>query len=235
MDIAYFSDIHSDRYQGNREIFSNKKDNDVLIIAGDTCDGFNTRRLDAIIKLAESFNISFYVPGNHEYYHNDIDELNFKLAEYFKDTNIMFLNKNVAYYKDQRFIGCTLWSDIFVEQEAAIAGALNDFDVIKNMSTARWKELHTEHLTWLKSHMKKDDIIITHHAPTYKVRRNANATMIDSAFCTSLESLCYEPNAPKAWFFGHCHNIWSEIINNTRFYINVPKDGRDGWFKYATT
>nr|WP_230987880.1 hypothetical protein [Bathymodiolus japonicus methanotrophic gill symbiont] len=50
------------------------------------------------------------------------------------NTNIHFLEKNTFKYNGVRFLGCTLWTNLFIEGEVAAATlgkGLNDFRKIR--------------------------------------------------------------------------------------------------------
>lgn len=72
--------------------------------------------------------------GNHEFYNHEYQNTLRMLKEKCANTNIHFLENNSYKFNGVRFLGCSLWTDLFVEGEerAELLGRnLNDFRKIR--------------------------------------------------------------------------------------------------------
>ena len=127
-----FSDLH---YEQGNSLPPSAPDHDVCVCVGDL------NYLEwAIIGLTsgEMHNsTTVYVPGNHDYYHQESMEGAERIAkEMVKGTNVFLANLDEYVFAGVRFLGCTLWTDytLFGNQMAAMGHAghwLNDHRLIK--------------------------------------------------------------------------------------------------------
>jgi len=91
---------------------------DVLLLAGDICvaSGFNTdlgaRFLDFFDTVCHQFEAVCYVPGNHEFYGDDLSTGVQTLRDYLPYQNLHILDNSSVVLGDTKIVGTTLWSDI---------------------------------------------------------------------------------------------------------------------------
>ena len=121
MRINYFSDIHLEF----GPLIPPDNDAELIIAAGDI--GVFEEGVDWLKSLKKPV---IYVAGNHEFYSHEYNKTLAAIREKCVGSRIHFLENNTFNYKDVRFIGCSLWTDLFLEGEEkskAIGKNLNDF------------------------------------------------------------------------------------------------------------
>lgn len=95
MKLRLLSDLHAEGGI-DKKLFKSQGE-DVLVIAGDLNVGADKVWL-TLKQFYENQPNIVYVTGNHEYYHNNYQEVNYKLANWSSGTGIKFLNPGVVYY-----------------------------------------------------------------------------------------------------------------------------------------
>lgn len=213
---------------------------DAVILAGDISVGLRGLHwaLDAYPGVP-----LMYVPGNHEYYGQDMETWQADARGLIKDLpNVAIgvtgsLLVTPADEPPVRILGTTLWTDFLFNGVAAQVSSglraqqsINDFRLIYNGGKPfRWNdsmELHYQELAWLKesvqaAHDAGERIVVaTHHAPSTtsenpKFRGNALAP----AFNSNLDSFILEGRV-AAWCFGHTHHLQNEMLGNCRMVSN---------------
>ena len=208
-----------------------KTDADVLVLAGDIAPGL--RGMGAFFKVGKPV---LYVPGNHEYYGENLPGLQAAMRLYAKPSGITVLDNEEVVIEGVRFLGATLWTDFALygasRRDESIAYAdkhLNDYITIRNAQggwlTARETiELHVKAVAWLGSKLAEPfdgaTVIITHHAPhPNSVHERFNGRLLNSAFVSNLTPLMGK--APL-WIHGHTHNCFDYTVAGTRVVAN-PK------------
>ena len=224
MKLHLVSDLHFEF--GNK--YSPNLEADVLILAGDICPDPN-RIIDYCLTYSNLYKHLILVLGNHDYYHNDIDEVNTKLKDAFSGTNIHFLNNESITIDGIKFFGGTCWSDYAIGTKDVVQ-YINDFKLIQNFDLKRFKTLHEEFRKELLNNLDSN-VIITHFSPSIR--------LLDSYFygcsfnyyfhCNDLENTF--TNKFK-WLFGHTHKAIHRTIDNSIFYSNplgYPMDKNTGF------
>lgn len=159
MNIQLLSDIH-----GRIKRLNFDEHADIALFPGDASES-----LDITFKMLKSFPIpSFYLPGNHEFYHKEFFETYFKLQDFCETTDgdVIFIDKQTAEIGDVRILGTTLWSDfenfntLIVESSWL---ALNDYRKIKTeLITPEYKEncmkLHLRHIQNIEAILNGNDL-----------------------------------------------------------------------------
>lgn len=135
MKVQYASDLHLEFYDNSVFLARGpmKVVGDVLVIAGDTLplwdfDSYKQHRF--FDWCADNYKQTFLVPGNHEYYKDDI-------AKYPESWRLE-LRKNVVMYEnacvrvdDTDFILSTMWSHIPMSMWLTLKKGMSDFTLIK--------------------------------------------------------------------------------------------------------
>ncbi len=226
MRINYFSDIHLEF--GDLE--SPDNDADLVIAAGDI--GVYDQGIKWLKRLDKPV---IYVAGNHEFYGNEYHDTMRLLKQECAGTNISFLENDSIVMGDVRFIGCTLWADLFLEGEDkadALGQTLNDFKRIKfeeqQYNQKVFSEFYAHSNKWLISQLAKPfdgkTIVVTHHAPTEWSWNDSPNALKKLAYCNDLKYLFHEYEI-AAWFHGHVHSMGdyriagSRILSNPRGYV----------------
>jgi len=236
MKIHVLSDLHLEvlffgwRFKPARDI-----DFDVLVLAGDIDNGTWG------VPTAEDWYPDkpiIYVPGNHEYYGEEINALDKNFHDYWEgDKLVSILNPGVQKINGTVFIGCTLWTDfqLYGDQQecmAACARALNDYFVIRFADDKGERALkpedtlaiHHRHKQFLEEQLEKHQgqkvVVITHHLPSERsVQKRYLGDQVTTAFASDLESLIHRYK-PALWIHGHSHHSKDYFIGSTRVVSN---------------
>lgn len=220
--VQILSDLHFEFHADHGDSFIDSFDSskaDVLVIAGDLATAsLLERSLGAICNKFEGKDVVF-VLGNHEYYGSKpeaVDKVISRCVNKFK--NLHFLDKSAIVISGQRFIGATLW---FEDDPMAYfyRRYLNDFSAIKSFIPWVFEE-NVKAKEYLEREVCAEDIVITHHMPSYRCvspeYRNSN---LNSFFVCDMERTIAK-NRPKLWIFGHAHNFYDTKLGDTRLLCN---------------
>lgn len=231
MKIQYCSDLHLE-FQENKSFlkqFPIKPEGEILLLAGDVLLFKQMKEHAGFFNYcSDNFENTYWIPGNHEYYHFDLADKKTPLNEKIKE-NVFLLNNQTITYKNVELVFSTLWSHIPPQDEWTVQQSLNDFRLIKNKSknltTTDFNELHKNDFDFLKTALAKQTakqrIVVTHHVPTLmhypEQYRNSN---INTAFAVELHDFIESSNAAH-WIYGHHHsNIPAFKIGNTTMLTN---------------
>lgn len=226
MKINYFSDIHLEF----GELEKPDTDADIVIAAGDI----------GVFRQGAEWLKTFkkpvvYVAGNHEFYGYEHTETLIEIREQCTNSNIYFLENEQLILNGIRFLGCTLWTDLFVEgkkKAEKLDTKLNDFKRIKFLGEAfdpnQFSWLYQRSREWLETELAKPfegkTIVVTHHAPTAWSWNDSPKALKKLAYCNDLKSFIHEYDI-AAWFHGHIHSpadyriAGARILSNPRGYV----------------
>jgi len=224
--INYFSDIHLEF----GSLTAPDNDAELIVAAGDI--GIFKQGLDWLKTLEKPV---VYVAGNHEFYTCEYKEVLQALKIECVGSNVRFLENNTFVYKGIRFLGCSLWADLYVdgnEKAEALGQSLNDFRKItfneEEFNQIIFSELHYCSKQWVEEALAKPfdgkTIVVTHHAPTEWSWNGASNALKKLAYCNDLKYLFHEYEI-DAWFHGHIHSpgdyrvAGARILSNPRGYV----------------
>jgi predicted phosphohydrolase len=234
MDIFYISDLHLEFIDDYKKyidaIFNIDEKNIILVLAGDICSYNYFYKLEYCFDIVSKFSYVIFVPGNHEYYSEDkvnmdvIDDELKKLIDAY--SNIYYLNNDIMYIDNYKFIGSILWTKVNDED-------INDFKYIylndETLTKDKYNYLHNDCKEYLDENVKDsmfDTIVITHHVPSlqlihpsYKIYKSLN-----QYFNVDMEYLFENV---KYWICGHTHKKMIKEINGCKVMINpigYPKE-----------
>jgi predicted phosphodiesterase len=221
MRINYFSDIHLEF--GSSILPENNAD--IVIAAGDI--GPNLQGLEWLQKINKPV---IYVAGNHEFYGHDHLEVLHRLHTFSQNSRVNFLENATLVFQNIRFIGCTLWADLYAEgseNAAVLDQSLNDFKQIalgtRKFNPEIYSAFYTHSKQWLEDELAKKfrgkTVVISHHAPTQWSWNRAPNAIKKLAYCNDLKFLMHEYPI-DAWFHGHIHNPADYRIAGTRVLSN---------------
>lgn len=230
MKLQYCSDLHLE-FPDNKEYIQDnpiEPTADILILAGDIVPfAVMDKHNDFFDYISRNFKMTYWIPGNHEYYYYNADSSNFletKIRE-----NIFLVNNCVKEISGVNLIFSTLWSNISEEKRWTIQQSLSDFKVIKYkdhlFNVDDYNTLHKESLEFIQNALaiksENKTIVVTHHAPTFinypPKYINSN---INEAFATNLTDFIEDSNIDY-WIYGHHHsNIGEFQIGNTKLVTN---------------
>lgn len=239
MKIQYCSDLHLEFSDNRKWVEQNPimPKGDVLILAGDiVLFSEMHKHQDFFDYVSEHFEYTFWIPGNHEYYHSDISQRNDAFEEKIRD-NVTLLNNTVKTINGVRLVFSTLWSHISVANQLMIEQSLSDFRVIRNkdqrLTVTDYNQLHQESRKFLEEVMlertSNPTVVISHHPPTFfnYPEKYANSK-INEAFGTEMFSFI-ENSEINYWIYGHHHcNVADFTIGTTKLITNQL-----GYVKYS--
>src|SRR5699024_11236 len=147
MKIQFASDLHLE-FPENKQYLNNhplEPEGEILLLAGDIVPfGMMHHHKDFFKFLSDHFQKTYWIPGNHEYYHFDITAKPMILKEDIR-TNVHLVNNISLQSGNTRFLFTTLWSKIHPDKQL-IENRLIDFQLIKygrfRLSIDRYNELH---------------------------------------------------------------------------------------------
>jgi predicted phosphodiesterase len=224
------SDLHLEFRRGaEEEYWANfpKTDTKVCLCAGDvTSFGLSITAVHRHFKaLCDRFEKVIYVPGNHEYYGSDPEQVGRKLGEIERTygATLKVLRSGEPYvYEGQRFIGDTMW---FVDKPEVhiYRRTINDSFQIKNLFPWCFTESNL-FMAYVAAQLQEDDIVITHHVPNNVDTRPEwmGSTTQPYFINDACERYFQNPNSvrPKAWIYGHTHDYHLYKLGRTQFVCN---------------
>ena len=226
MRINYFSDIHLEF----GPLQTPQTDADIVIAAGDI--GIHKQGVEWLKSLKKPV---IYIAGNHEFYNHEYNHTIRVLRDECAGSRVHFLENNKFIHKGVRFLGCTLWADLFVEGDEkaeGLAKTLNDFRKIEYGNAALdihiFSEFYQRSKKWLEKQLaqpfKGKTVVITHHAPSQWSWNDSPNALKKLAYCNDLKPLLHEYEI-TAWFHGHIHSpgdyriAGARILSNPRGYV----------------
>ncbi len=243
MIIQYASDLHLENPE-NKKILQKRPlipKGEILILAGDIVPFSQIdQHKDFLDYCSNHFETVYWLPGNHEYYQEDLKHKNDILNESIR-SNVYLVNNSIIQKEESRFIFTTLWSFISKVQEAKITRILADFKYIKQnnalLSIEQYNQMHTNCLSFLKTSLDAPlggkNIIVTHHVPTLlNYPKKLLRTGLQEAFAIELKDYITALNDQNIhcpyWIYGHHHtNVPDFKIANTLLTTNQLVKGFD--------
>jgi len=229
MLLRIMSDLHMEFGDFDLPELETDKDT-VLILAGDTNVGIKSQ--EWIYSIASRFRNVIFINGNHEYYKNDIFDVDNDMDVFTHDLgNICFLQNNVLLLENTMFIGTTLWTDMNKSDKAVIYQAwtrMNDYGCISlankmlaPQDTIRMNGYSVEWLNGIRDvHKDWRKVLITHHLPTYKsISKTIGDRQLDPCYASDLDDLVEKLN-PVVAIHGHTHESKDYMLGNTRIVCN---------------
>jgi len=239
MKFRIVSDLHLEASLFKLPKMEGEKDM-VLILAGDIAPAIHLNFLkvrEFFKDCAERHEKVFYVAGNHEHYGSFINETIPFIKKIFEEENIniTLLDKDAIEYNDVMIIGATLWTDFDKQNKELMDLAklyIADYTWIydggdKNIVLRPPKvlDMFFDDYNFIAKKFvtnteKKKQVVITHHAPSYKsLHETYKFSNINGVFMSDLDSVI-ETYEPVLWVHGHTHNSFDYNIGNTRVVCN---------------
>lgn len=254
MKIAYISDLHLEH--APKFQVTNPDNAKVLVLAGDIINTEDVKRFPWGIErdvssyryhnsvryheffqaAAELYEHVIYVPGNHEFYDGEYqDVLGILIKSLSEFDNVHCLYNDVILIDDVSFLGATLWTDMNKADPLAMYDAaqrMNDHRAIRwkiNNNYGRFspKQATVEHsksVYFIGQQIAVGDtqksVVITHHAPSYRSCNPAFKTSnLNAAYMSNMDEFI-ENMTPTVWIHGHIHYRSDYMLANTRVLCN---------------
>ncbi|HMH21160.1 MAG TPA: metallophosphoesterase [Puia sp.] len=231
MILQYCSDLHLEFWE-NRDMMEEnplQPKADILLLGGDIVPfAFMDKYDDFFDFISESFELVYWVPGNHEYYHADAGMRSGKFQEKIRE-NVYLVNNTSFQHDNVKLIFSTLWSKISPVNEASVQRSVNDFKLIEYngnlFSPDNFNRLHLDSLDFLKEEISKSykgkTVVISHHVPTFlNYPEKYRGDRLNEVFGVELSDFI-EASGIDYWIYGHHHNNIADFsIGKTQLLTN---------------
>lgn len=158
------------------------------------------------------------VLGNHDYYKASPSEVHEAMLRVTaKHRNLHWLENGTVRIDGVRFVGTTLW---FKENSnPTLSSWMTDFQVIRQFEP--WVYLQNEaSVHFLHETVQPDDVVITHHLPSFmSVSPKYAGHPLNAFFVSDVESVI-QKGKPQLWIHGHTHESVDYHIGATRVLCN---------------
>jgi predicted phosphohydrolase len=215
MKIQYCSDLHLEFPQNRNYLMQNplKPLGEILLLAGDILPfRLRSEPCEFLDFAADNFETTYWIPGNHEYYHYDMGKYYSAILENVR-SNVVLVNNHSISHKQLKLVCGTLWSTIQEQSEWVVSQSVNDFHLIKKngekLTTKQFNFMHQVDLNALKAGIfystSENKVVLTHYVPTrYEYPNQYKNSNINDAFAVELYDLIFQSNIPY-WIYGHHH------------------------------
>lgn len=243
MEIQYCSDLHLEFPVNKRYVHDNpiKPAGEILLLAGDIIPfSLMNKEREFFDFVSDNFEHTYWVPGNHEYYHSDISERTGAFNEQIR-SNMSLVNNCTIQYKHLSLIFSTMWSRISPYRASAIQKDMADFRLIRSndqkLSVKDYNQLHENCLSFIANEFpRKPDnktIVVTHHIPTFlNYPEKYRKSELNEAFAVELYDLI-EPSQVDFWISGHSHEVVPDfkigkttLTSNQLGYVEHGESGK---------
>lgn len=231
LNIQLASDLHLE-FPDNRQFIREnplKPLGSVLVLAGDVVP-FSAMELsrDFFSYVADHFEQTYWLPGNHEYYHFDLADKQGKLEEKIR-SNVTLVNNIALMHQGVHLVFSTLWSQISRAGALQIENRLNDFHLIRfkgeRFNVERYNALHRESMDFIRESIRElkgeNTAVFTHHCPTFQhYPEQYRGSILNEAFAVELFDFIETSNVAY-WGYGHHHGTVPDFyIGNTCMVTN---------------
>lgn len=216
MLLQYASDLHLEFLENKAFLKKNPLQlvGEILVLAGDIVPFYQLdRHKDFFNWLGDHFAQTYWLPGNHEYYHSDIMQHSGRVQENIR-SNVTLVNNVAVQHGPVRILFSTLWTYINPAHEWQIERSMSDFQVIRKerylFSTGKYNQLHEQALSFVKEELAKPfngpTVVATHHVPTYlHYPEQYKGDLLNEAFAVELFPFI-ETSGIHYWLYGHHHS-----------------------------
>lgn len=206
---------------------------DLVVLAGDLA------RPAAAMAWARALDRpAVFVAGNHEFYGSDLETTQAELQGLAQGSAVQVLERRAWVHQGVRFLGCTLWSDhrLFEdagEGELALKMAVErvrDFSRIRVapegplFTPEDARRLFDDSVAWLEAQFALPHpgptVVVTHFAPSRQsIHPRFAGSPMNGCFVSNLEANVARWQ-PALWLHGHVHDSFDYRIGATRVVAN---------------
>lgn len=202
----------------------------VLLLAGDIGSPKKDTLREFIADVAARFKMVIYVPGNHEYYGNVMQETEALLQKvlapfpnviYLKDRSVTIED---VYNRPIRVVGSTMWAPCPESVQD-----LRDFqkiflgDPVRRFRPDDMRALHEKSVEILSNELGVcndiDTVVVTHHGPLPETNGAFMGHPASDAYAADVRHLIQDH--VRAWVYGHTHINMSLMHNQCLVTTNA--------------
>jgi len=229
MRIQIVSDVHLEFWSDQGQSFVDKLpiEGDVLVIAGDfALTHILFLRLNEVCKAWAPRPVLF-VCGNHEFYMSDRGSVHNILVKVGKrNDNFHWLRESSIVIEGQRFVGTTMWFPNH-PLNFRYQHRMNDWKCIRGFKNWVY-DANTKAKLYLQRTLEPDDVVITHHLPSWQSVDPAHkGDDINRFYVCDWAEKFIRLIGPKLWIHGHGHISLDYMAGDTRVVANPY--GYDGY------
>lgn len=224
MKLQVMSDLHFEFTEDSGASFIETLDPtgvDALVLAGDIFVArFGQEVRDILTAFSAKYPKVFYLPGNHEFYRGQVEQVSRLIESVAADIpNLDLLHAGrVVEFMGRRFLGGTLWFPD-APANAALQDGINDFRLIEGF--VPWVyEQNRELRAFLQAEVRERDIVITHHLPSALSVPVEYRDSPLNCFFVSDETALIAERRPALWIHGHTHGPCDYYLGATRIVCN---------------
>jgi len=232
MTIQYASDLHLEFPENEFYVKNNplKPGADILVLGGDIGLFKELPRYNWFFDyVSDNFGATYWIAGNHEYYHYDLADKRGTFYEAVRD-NVFLVNDYAVTIENAHLIFSTMWTSVKPEHQFAIQRRMNDFHLIRmhgnRLTCDDLQQEHEASLSFIKRELAEETpdvkkVVVTHHVPTFiNYPPEYFGDILNEAFAVDLTRLI-QNNGPDYWIYGHHHqNIADFEIGRTKMLTN---------------
>ena len=231
MIVQYASDLHLE-FPENKDFLKMNPlipRGDILLLAGDIVPfAVMDKHADFFSYISDHFQTTYWIPGNHEYYHSDIAQkcgiLNEKIS-----SNVFLVNNTSSLHDNVKFVFSTLWTEIRPLNQWIIQQRISDFKVIHYNNTRfsidHYNELHQESREFIESEIEnsfsENTVVVTHHVPALmNYPEQYRNDVLNDVFVVDLQEMIADHKIDY-WIYGHHHmNVDEFTVGETKMLTN---------------
>lgn len=252
MKFALFSDLHLGHHSGKSGVYWGRLAIELgleaVVVVGDLENG-SKRVIKGLQLLREEADKYpelqslpiIYVPGNHDFYGDVLEDAIEALSQPIADGVIVLQDQAMA-IGDTQVFGCTLWSGMNLYDEVSNTNSRlfldkhwSDYEWIKTrqgrLTTEHTMKLHATSCdnirAWARVHEGEKRLVLTHFLPSEKSAPERYAGNLENnAFSSRCEDLVMMVDC---WCHGHTHDKADYQIGESRVVCN-PRGYPGEWY-----
>jgi hypothetical protein len=237
MNFQYASDLHLEFAQ-NKKAMSKKPIQpaaEILLLAGDIMPLHAIdQHQDFLNYLSDNFKMTYWLPGNHEYFGSDLAAFPHNFEEFIRP-NLVLLNHKVKTIQDAtgsiQLVFGSLWSHLPPHLAEQAQKRMLDFSQILYqgvpLTPDTYTQMHLDSVNFIDKALSVEatildrKLVITHHVPCFSnyPKKHQNDPIM-AGFASNLDNFI-QKTAPNGWIYGHHHfNIPPFILGKTQLFTN---------------
>lgn len=241
VNVYPLSDLHVDVASFSVD-WLNGDSNGILLLAGDLhtsplndYDTFSTWHvIDTLHAICEKYGDVVYVPGNHEYYGQDIVTYDDQLRRKFKGIKNLHIPDSYGggtlfNIRGINIFAATTWFDGYsLHQPMTVTHdrwlRFSDYNNIRHgrrrVTLDQIRDIHNRTIKRCIDITPPGSVIVAHHAPTNNSVPNEYKTHSSTPFFATERSDIIDVVKPRLYVHGHVHDFKNYVVAPTQVICN---------------